>query len=288
MKRWFVVLLLSGCSAVAPSPDSGTPLNDAGVTDAGVTDAGAQEVDAGPTDAGPAEPRFSSSVLYVDEFETYADTAALLAGYPIYREDGGSLALEGSTDGRNQSMRIDYEVRADGGCADADVFVGKLVAGDLPEVIASWRFKLEPGFLYVQPASHCAAQGTGSMELVLMRPSDPSGRITVQVSGEPQVSWRVGIDSASYPQQLRLATHGPLALSQDEWHRVTLAVRRVSGVGMSDGALRMWIDGALVLDVNDAATGTAPFTAIRYPTLLRSGASRAQSRWLDDVTLFAP
>lgn len=307
VKRWFAVLWLSGCSAVAPLPDSGSPLNDAGVTDAGVTDAGlsdAGDLDAGSSDAGPAEPRFSSSVLYLDEFESYADTAALLAGYPIYREVGGSLALEGSTDGGNQSMRIDYEVSGDGGCTDADVFLGKLVAGDLPEVIASWRFKLAPGFLYTQPSSHCAAQGTGSVELVLLRPSDPSGRITVEVSAEPEnpvrsappeMSWRIGINDAFgsaprravYAQHLQLATLGPLALSQDEWHRVTLAVTRASAVGQTDGVLQLWIDGALVLDVDDAATGTAPFTALRYPTVLRAGASRAQSRWFDDVTLFS-
>jgi hypothetical protein len=243
-------------------------------------------------------------VLYRDDFETYADTAALLAGYPIYREVGGSLALESSTDGGNQAMRIDYSVSTDGGCADADVFVGKLVAGNLPEVIASWRFKLEPNFLSVQPASHCGAQGTGSIELVLLRTNDPSGRITIEVSGEPEnpirsapadVSWRIGIDDAFattprravYAQHLNLATHGPLALTQDEWHRVTFAVTRASGVGLTDGVLQLWIDGTLVLDVNDAATGIAPFTAIRYPTLLKAGAAHAQSRWIDDVFLFS-
>lgn len=239
-------------------------------------------------------------MLYQDDFETYADTAGLLAGYPIYREVGGSLGLESAPDG-GKSMRIDY---ADGGCADADVFVGKLVAGDLPEVIASWRFKLEQGFLFVQPASHCGAQGTGSIELALLRTNDPSSRITVEVSAEAEnpvrsapadVSWRIGISDAFaaaprravYAQHLRLATHGPLALNEDEWHRATLAVTRSSGVGQTDGVLQLWIDGALVLDINDAATGTAPFTAIRYPTLLRAGASHAQSRWIDDVVLFA-
>lgn len=306
MKRLsFAVLWLSGCSAVAPIPDSGFPFldggTDAGVTDAGVVDAG---VDAGMTDAGPAEPRFAASVLYQDEFETYADTAALLAGYPIYRELGASLALEGSSDGGSQSMRIDYVPSTDAGCADADVFVGKLVAGDLPEVIASWRFKRAPGFLFVQPASHCGAQGSGSVELALLRTADPSGRITLEVSAEPEnplrlgptgVSWRIGIADAFasaprravYAQHFRLSTHGPLALSEDEWHRATLAVTRASGVGQTDGVLQLWLDGALVLDVNDAATGTAPFAAIRFPTILRAGAAQAQSRWVDDVTLFA-
>lgn len=301
--RWFAVLWLSGCSAVAPIPDSGTPpINDAGVTDAGVTDAGT--TDAGSPDAGPPEPRFAASVLYQDDFESYATTAALLANYPIYREVGGSLALEPSTDGGTQSLRIDYSVSTDGGCADADVFVGKLVAGDLPEVIASWNFKLESNFLHVQPASHCAAQGTGSIELALLRPGDPSGRITIEVSGETEnpvraaptdVSWRIGITDAFataprravYAQHLNLATHGPLALSKNEWHRITLAASRSSAVGLTDGVLQLWVDGTLVLDVNDAATGTAPFTAIRYPTLLRAGASQPQSRWIDDVVLFS-
>ncbi len=243
-------------------------------------------------------------MLYQDNFEPYADTAALLAGYPIYREVGASLALEPSTDGGTQSLRIDYSVSTDGGCADADVFVGKLVAGDLPEVIASWNFKLEPNFLSVQPAAHCGAQGTGSIELALLRTNDPSGRITIEVSAESEnpvrsapaeVSWRIGISDAFaaaprravYAQHLSLATHGPLALSKTEWHRITLAATRASAVGLTDGVLQLWIDGTLVLDVNDAATGTAPFTAIRYPTLLRAGASHSQSRWIDDVVLFS-
>jgi hypothetical protein len=109
------------------------------------------------------------------------------------------------------------------------------------------------------------------------------------------VSWRIGIDDAFstaprravYAQHLNLATHGPLALTKNEWHRITLAVSRSSAVGLTDGVLQLWIDGTLVLDVNDAATGTAPFTAIRYPTLLHAGASHSQSRWIDDVVLFS-
>lgn len=299
VKRLLAVMLMTGCSAVTPVPDSGTPGPDAGValTDAGtMSDAG--RADAGVADAGPSEPLFSSSVLYADDFQGYADLGALKASYPIFRELGGALALDTAADA-GKSMRIDYAVDADGGCADADVFVSKLVAGDLPTVIATWRFKFEPGFLWVQPASHCNAQGTGSVEFVLTRPADPSGRITLEISAEaenpvrigtPGIGWRVGVNDAfpTAPRRAVYAAPGALALAQDEWHRVTLAVSRESSVGQGDGVLRMWIDGAIVLELDDASTGTAPFTSMRYPTVLRAGASRSQSRWLDDVVLFAP
>jgi hypothetical protein len=297
VKRLFVVLWLSGCSAVAPLGDAGTQPDAGNVGDAGSPgDAGA---DAGALgDAGAPEPIFSASVLYSENFDSYADTSALKAGYPIVREAGGALSLDGG------AMRIDYEPSTDGGCADAEVFVGKLVAGDLPEVIATWWFKLEPGFLYLQPASHCAGLGTGSTEWVMLRPNDPSGRVSVEVSEEPEnparnapsgVSWRITIDDALpvaprrvvYAQHLRLATHGPLALAQGVRHRVTLAVSRESGVGQADGAVQLWVDGALVTDIEDAVTGPAPFNALRYPTSLRSGAAQAQSRWLDEVVLFS-
>lgn len=259
-------------------------------------------VDAGATeDAGPTEPALASTVLYRDDFQAYADVSELKSNYPLFSEQRATIDLESSADG-GQSLRLDYQ--SDGGCADAEVFVGKLVAGNLEEVIATWRFRLEAGFLYLQPASHCSALGTGSVELLLTRPADPSGRITLEVSAETEnpmrspaagVSWRIGVNDAFstaprravYAQHLRVDSLGPLALTQNEWHRVTLAVRRESSVGGGDGLLRLWIDGAIVLDVQAASTGTAPFSSLRYPTSLRTGASRAQSRWVDDVVLFS-
>ena len=87
-----------------------------------------------------------------------------------------------------------------------------------------------------------------------------------------------------FAQQWRVDTHGPLSLSQAAWHRVTLLLGRESGVGAADGVVRVWIDGAIVIE-QGGATGTAPFTSVRYPTLLRAP-SRAQSRWIDDVVVF--
>ena len=249
-------------------------------------------VDAGRADAGPEEPLLASSLLYRDDFESYADLAELKSNYPLFREQGGSIALEA------KSMRVDYA--SDGGCADAEVFVGKLVAGDLPEVIASWRFKVEAGFVYVQSA---CGPSSGSTEFAITRPGEPSGRVTVEVSAEAEnpvrsapagVSWRVGVNDAFamaprravYAQHLRVETQGPLALSRGEWHRVTLAVRRETSVARGDGLVQLWVDGVIVIDVGNAASGTAPFSSVRYPTSLRGGA-RAQSRWFDDVVLFA-
>lgn len=91
---------------------------------------------------------------------------------------------------------------------------------------------------------------------------------------------------AVYAQQARIDTHGPVALSREQWHRVTLAVRREATVAGGDGLIQLWVDGAIVIDVRNASSGTAPFSSVRYPTSLR-GSARAQSRWFDDVVLFA-
>jgi hypothetical protein len=110
------------------------------------------------------------------------------------------------------------------------------------------------------------------------------------------VSWRVAIDDALatttrravYAQQYRVTTHGPLALAQDQWHRVTLLLGRETRVGGGDGVVQVWVDGALVIDRTSAATGTAPIAGVRYPTTMRAGPSRAQSRWVDDVVVATP
>lgn len=302
VKRVLAVLWLTGCSALAPLPDAGSPGVDGGGPgrDAGPEDAG---VEVG-FDAGPAEPTFSSAILYRDDFESHAGLTSLRATYPILAERRGALDLDTSVAAAGtKSLRIDYA--ADGGCDDAEVFVGKLVSGDVPEVVASWRFRLSSGFLFLQPASHCGGAGAGSTEWLLTRPGDAAGRITLEVSAEPEhpalgapssVGWRLGVDDAFaqaprravYAQHLRVATHGPLSLPQDAWHRATLAVTRESTVGGADGVLRLWIDGAIVIDRQRVSTGTAPIASLRYPTTLRAGASRPQTRWVDEVVLFTP
>lgn len=301
VNRRFLALLslLSACGPVAPGVDGGPgPLPDAGPSgDAGVT---VSDGGTSGTDAGPAEPTLSSAILYREDFETYASRAMFEGAYPILVERGGTFAVESSTAAAGtRSVRIDYA--GDAGCADSEVTIGKQLIGDPVQLIASWRFRVQSGFTYLAPG--CTS--TGSTELVLLRPQDPAGRLALEVSNEPEfpalgapsgAGWRVTINDAFptaprravYAQQLRLDTHGPLALQQGTWHRLTMLLGRETSVGGGDGVVRVWVDGALVIDRDRASTGTAPFAGVRYPTTLKSGGARAQSRWLDEVVLSTP
>lgn len=324
-RTWLVVWVLSaGCSAPMAT-DAGTR-EDGGVADAGQLadgglDAGADAgVDAGlevEPDGGPREPTTSTQVLYADDFERYANTAALKGSYGDQREVGGAFALDGVEAAQGtRSFRVDYS--GDAGCQDADVFLSKVLAVTSPQTeVAQYRFRFAPGFRFQQPASHCAGRGTSTTEFVLGRGIGARGTVVLAVgddaaapvihAGVSGLRWQVQIRDvratvtpaqphALYRQHQRVTRLGPAAVADGRWHRLGLLVQRETMAGLGDGVIRVWIDGDAVLDYHGSAgaaaakvfSGTAPFVSVTYPSTLAAGASQAQSRWFDDVVLFEP
>lgn len=256
-----VLCALCSCSAsMMPGADAGLSGGDAGVMDAGVTR------DAGVFDAGPSEPTLSSAVLFRDDFERYVDLQGLRAAYPEIRELGGAIALE--RDG-GQSLRLDYS--AAGACAGADVHVGKIISGDVPTVMVTWRERVPSNFT---PCGDAGVEG-----FVLQR--GVSRTSFEALEGK----WALRTGSTDFVQHLRLDTHAPGVLAREAWHRVTMILTRQSAPSVSDGVVRVWVDGALVIDLV-GAVGTAPFTLATWPGAVTLDA--ASARWVDDLAISTP
>lgn len=326
-RKWIFWAALAACSSPMPMPapedagvaeDSGVKVVDAGLpdagVDAGVVDAGFIEVE---PDGGPREPTTSSQVLYTDDFERYANTAALKGSYGDQREVGGAFAIDGTEAGQGtRSFRIDYS--ADGGCVDADVFLSKVLAITSPQTVAlQYRLRYSQGFRFQQPASHCVGRGTSSTEMVIGRFMNGRGTVVLSVADEPALPvihqnvsglrWQVQVRDvratvtpaqphATYRQHLRVNRLSPTPIANARWHRVGVLLQRETMPGAGDGVIRVWIDGEAVLDYDGSTgvaagkvfTGTPAFGSITYPSTLPSGASQAQSRWFDEVVLFEP
>lgn len=193
-RQWiFWAMALAACAMPMPMPvedagveDAGVKVVDAGLpdgsVDAGAVDAGFIEVE---PDGGPREPTTSSQVLYTDDFERYANTAALKGSYGDQREVGGAFAIDGSEAAQGtRSFRIDYS--ADAGCVDADVFLSKVLAITSPQTVAlQYRLRYSQGFRFQQPASHCMGRGTSSTEMVIGRFMNGRGTVVLSVADEP-------------------------------------------------------------------------------------------------------
>ncbi len=278
-----VLLLLAACGGVPSARDAGGA-GDGGSPDGGLVDAGRGDggvADAGGSDAGPAEPRHSSAVLFADDFDGYGDTSGLLAAYPDSRQVRAALSLGGG------ALRVDYA--ADGGCEDAEAFIAKSFAGDVPALVVTVTFRVSSGFRFVQPASHCGGAGVASAELVLSRLNDAPGQVTLEVREVgAALAWVVRVGALSLAQTAQLDTRAPGALAPEAWHRLTLFLSRESAAGQADGVVRLWVDGRAVLERDGVATGTAPFQRLALPTVLTAGAAATQTRWLDDVAVFTP
>jgi hypothetical protein len=259
--RALLVLLLCGCGMASLTPDASVTVDSGTVSE----DAGSPR-DAGPFDAGAAEPTLSSSVLFRDDFERYADLQALRSSYPELSEVGGVIALE--RDG-GQSLRLDYA--AVSACTAADVHVGKIVAGNVPTVMVTWRERV--------PSSFRDCGDAGVEAFVLDRGLSRTSFVV------REGKWVLHTAAQDFVQDQRLETHSPAVLPRDTWHRVTLLITRQSTASLSDGVVLVWVDGAVVIDAV-GSVGTAPFTLATWPGAL--SVSGATSRWVDDLAISTP
>ncbi|MDX2010012.1 MAG: hypothetical protein SFW67_07480 [Myxococcaceae bacterium] len=325
-QRWRAVAVvwvvgLVGCGAPKPVADAGSEdastavESDAGSTDAGAAGGGAPDA-GGPEvepDGGPREPTGAATqVLFQDDFERWANTAAIKGSYGDQREQNASFSLDGTVAaGGSRSLRIDYPQNA--ACQDADVFIGKVLANTSPlTAVLTYRFRFSRDFRFQQPATWCQGRGLSSTEAVVGREGMARGALVLAAAAEPDggvgLRWQVTVrdvraqvtpaqPNSVYRQHLRVTRLGPAAVADDAWHRLTMLVQRETSLGAGNGVLRVWIDGDAVLDFDGEGngpargqvfTGTAPFGSIAFPTTLVTGASQAQSRWFDEVVLFEP
>lgn len=261
-------MLICACAGTpTPSPDAGA-LTDGGTTPA--SDAGPPPRDGGASssDAGPPEPTFSSGVLFRDDFNGYADDLALRASYPELREQGGVIALD-RTRTNGGSLRLDYTSAST--CSATDVHVGKLLSGNVPTVLVTWKFLVPAGF------TPCGDAGVEDFTLT---------RSTTRTTFERwNGKWVLRAGAEVFEQHLHLESVAPELLTPDAWHRVTLFLTRQSTPGTADGEVRAWVDGVIVID-RLGATGTAPFSLATWPGALSN--DRAQSRWVDDLAISTP
>lgn len=266
-----VSLLLAACSSPVTPTDAGTSDGgpSGGGTNGGGGGTGGGTTGGGFVDAGPPEPTLSSSVLFRDDFDTYADVIALRAQYPEIRELGGVIALE--KDGGAGALRLDYSAPDGGMCSSTNVHVGKVVSGNVPTVMVTWRFLRPTGFV------SCGDAGVEDFTL-----TRGATRTTFERLGD---RWVVRAGTQLFEQHLRLGTHTPTLLPDGAWHRVTLVMTRQTTPSTSDGIVQAWIDGALIIDLV-GSTGTAPFSLATWPGALMNDA--AQSRWVDDLAISTP
>lgn len=306
--KWPVLpLMLMVACAPMPGRDGGTPVVEP--VDAAI-DAGALAVDAGhdagrfdagerEPDGGPREPNTATQVLYTDDFERYASTIALKSSYGDQREQGATLSLDTLTAAAGtKSLRVDYF--GDGGCADTDVFVSKVLAVTNPRtVVARFSVRFEQGFVFSADETSCGARGALTTGFVIGRITNAPGTVVLAATREADgVRWHVEVkDLRAMPQphvrfrqDLRVNRLGPIAIANGAWHRLTLLVQRESQAGRGDGTVRLWVDGETVIDRDDGAvtSGTAPFGSITYPSVVPAGPRRPQTQWLDEVLLFEP
>jgi hypothetical protein len=318
---WVLVAGVCACGAPRPAEDAGLPdasmtavdagAPDAAVADAGVTDAGAVEVE---PDGGPPEPMRATQVLFQDDFERWANTAAIKGSYGDQRELNATFELDGAVAAAgSRALRVDYPQNA--ACGNADVFIGKVLANTSPlAAVLSYRFRFTRGFRFQQPMAWCQGRGVSSTEAVLGREGMARGAVVLAVGADAPAPvvfdgvsgerWQVTVrdvrpsmTSAVYRQHLRVTRRSPAAVADEAWHRLTMLVQRETSLGAGNGVLRVWIDGEAVLDYDGDSpgpargqvfTGTAPFGSIAFPTTLLTGASQPQSRWFDEVVLFEP
>lgn len=124
------------------------------------------------------EPTYDAAVhtsVWAEDFESYADTAALTAAY-VDNNSHGSVNLDATAShGGSKSMRLDFNNDGCLGAGDADVYIEKsFTIGSHRDSISIYWFRFPVGFLHYWAAG--CARGVGHKEWVLWRPTTPNGQ----------------------------------------------------------------------------------------------------------------
>jgi hypothetical protein len=277
--------------------------------------------------ANAGEPVFDSSIhtsVYYEDFESYADIAALKAAYPARRETRGTLNLDTSIAAEgSQSLRIDWQ-DPEGCPGDADVLIekGASIGSQYRTCFTSLYFRiaadasLPGGTLYDWGNTPCG--GNASKFLIAWRQGGVGdGRCDMGATSEPAapniygtlagLRWKIAVAAENGDPLIRLRQHlndgtsgvdlRPASLANGVWHRYTVKFVKQSAIGTGDGIAQMWIDGSLVLDYDgsdpaDPAFGlvyakTSTFAGlIQYHAVFNRSAPQLQSLWYDAVRIW--
>lgn len=262
------------------------------------------------------EPVFDSSIhtsVYFEDFETYANTAALKAAYAT-RETRGTINLDTSVAfSGSKSYRVDWQ-DPDGCPGDADVLIEKSVGMGVSECLLSLNFRKTTNYQWMNApcggnaSKFFLANRTGAsatMRVGLYATDEPAapniyGTLTglrwcfvcEGGNGNPLVRLRQHMNDETSGTDVRPQTIGDLT-----WHRLTMRFVKSSGENVGDGIVQVWVDGLLVMDYDGSDSGdpafglmymgTGPFgSPIQYPAVLNRSAIQVQSLWFDAVRMY--
>ena len=248
---------------------------------------GESTVDAEETSASqePAagEPVFDSSVhrlLWGDDFDAYADLAAVLAVY--VEKNPGIHALDGTGGlAGSKAFRIDWPDDSNGGCVDRETLLEKSFSGS-QEVFLQFHAKYDPNFRFRWSSDPC--NGNAKKIWFFWRAGSGSDRFIFVFESN---AFKVGYESVG----LLIPNAGSLApadLTDGAYHRFTFHIRAESSATANDGLIRGWFDGDLKWDYTQIDTdGVNGYDLFKFPTTFNKGSPQAQSEWWDGLLIWA-
>lgn len=259
-------------------------------------------------------------ILVEDDFESYADSAALNASSEWTSINdapakGGIFRLGSGLNGSSQS--IEFVFPNDGGSPDFNLslvdrgwnYTGEYwaiqftwkseVGGDVagPDNIRKWVVLEQQGggtskfldILFSTITLNCPNLWTRDSS----SPRHVGFFYAWEGSSEPNASYTCGAGQAIYHQHLGQTGLAPESLNDGNEHDITILRRRESAQDAGDGGYWLWIDGTAVIaaDGEDAAdpgfgamyTRFEDVGGIKFGAAPMNGGSNAHSEWYDDI-----
>lgn len=234
---------------------------------------------------------FPIGLTVPEDFQGYADTAAMKAAY-ITHESHGSLSLVTTWDGGG-AKACQCTFNADGCLSGTDADVG-IEKGNLTDFTSAHRdyyctmsVEFDSNFVFYAPA--CAG-ATDLKTIIFFREENNTGvgRITFHshkpssgdynpnpynLSDFSRPYWRFAIaptatsqqpggnKTASYIQNVQNALY-PDTLKDGLPHRLTFFYRKESVEDAGDGALKLWVDATAVLDYDGGDPNNTAFGVV--------------------------
>jgi len=243
------------------------------------------------------QPGPSSTIVFQDDFERYDGTCRSMDAQGPWNTSSGTCTSDpnevisapdntgyaGDANGvGGRSARFAWPVSSEEQFYPLEAPLSGLGGRGQAEYFSFW-YKA-PNFIY-----RADFPRVGKKMFILFVGDGSEGRVTINPSAfsiQPSKGAKVDAEFDRWPTGITSEDAFLAYLTDGRWHRYTIMRLPETRDRAGDGALRMWVDGYLVIDRRNFGTYAARTASILLAGTFNGGSSKVQTEYYDNIVVW--